>query len=98
MKITPGHILAGGAVALAGAVVYFGAKKAGELAAKVGESVNPADSDNIVNRAVTGIGEAITGDKGFSLGSFIYDLTHPPYDPNAGVMRYDGGAVRGPLQ
>lgn len=38
--------------------------------------VNPADSGNIVNRGVNGIGGAITGDQNWTLGGQIYDWTH----------------------
>ena len=70
--------LALGAVAL-GAVVYavFKIKGAGTEAAKaVGTAVNPADPQNIVNRGVTAIGTAVTGDSGWTLGGWIYDITH----------------------
>lgn len=83
MNLSGTQILAIGAVGIAGAVLYFGARK-------VGAAVNPANPDNVVNRGVSAIGAAVTGEKHFSLGSAIYDFFHPAYDPNQ--------AIRGPLQ
>lgn len=49
--------------------------------------VNPADSRNLVNRAVTTVGSAVSQDSNWTLGGWIYDLTHPAYDPNAPVRQ-----------
>ncbi|GAC1677081.1 MAG: hypothetical protein NVS9B2_27890 [Steroidobacteraceae bacterium] len=45
--------------------------------------LNPASDKNLAYRGVNGVGEALTGDKNFSLGGYIYDLFHKTYDPNA---------------
>lgn len=37
---------------------------------------NPANGQNFVNRAVTGAGVSLTGDSNFTLGGWLYDLTH----------------------
>lgn len=39
--------------------------------------INPLASGNIVNAGVTSAGQAISGDPGWTLGGWIYDLTHP---------------------
>jgi hypothetical protein len=39
-------------------------------------AINPADPDNVVNRGLSAIGESISGQPGWSLGGWIYDLTH----------------------
>ena len=61
------------------AVLYL-ARRVGGAAAQAANaivpSINPADSRNIVNRAVAGVGAAITGDSDFTLGGWIYDITH----------------------
>jgi hypothetical protein len=56
------------------------AKVAGQLADKVGEvadssikGVTPWNPDNIFNRGVTAVGQAATGEKDWSLGSWLYD-------------------------
>jgi hypothetical protein len=87
MKLSASQILALGAVGIAGAVVYFGARKVGEVA----RAVNPASSDNIVYRGVNALGGAVTGDRNFSFGSWVYDVFH----------RDDFSAtapIRGPLE
>lgn len=38
--------------------------------------VNPASRDNVVYRGVNGIGGAISGEKDWTLGGWIYDVTH----------------------
>lgn len=75
------------AAILAGAVVlYFVAKKlggaAGEIAAKVGNAVNPVSDTNVAYTGVNKVGQVLTGNDSWSLGSAIYDIFHP-YDPNA---------------
>lgn len=40
------------------------------------ETLNPASSENIVNRGVTGAGAAISGDRNWTLGGWVYDVTH----------------------
>lgn len=47
------------------------------------DSVNPVSPDNVVYRAVSTAVEDITGDKGATLGTWIYDVSHPAYEPNA---------------
>lgn len=39
--------------------------------------LNPADSRNIVNRNFEAAGKAMTGDPDWTLGGWIYDVTHP---------------------
>lgn len=51
-------------------------KTAGAAAAAAVDAVNPASSNNLVNRGVTAVGSAISGDSGWTLGGWIYDITH----------------------
>ena len=77
MNVTGGQIVG---VAVAAVVLYAAWRtvRFGESAAEaVAVAVNPADSRNIVNRAVSAIGSAITGEPDFSLGSHIFDLVNP---------------------
>lgn len=59
------------AVLAAAGAVYLHSK-----AAAIKTAVDPTSHDNLANRAVNGIGEAITGDEHWTLGGAIYDLTH----------------------
>lgn len=85
---------AGGYVALALVggvalyVIYRNTKGAVVDAAKaVGTAVNPVSDKNLAYRATNAVGEAITGDQSFSLGSWFYDFTHEAYDPNKPITR-----------
>lgn len=40
-----------------------------------------------IYRGVSWIGQKITGGKNWNLGGAIYDMTHPAYNPNAGMAR-----------
>lgn len=72
----------GGAIVLGVLWLIYG-NKLKQDAAAVGNAVNPASQTNIVNRGVTSVGVQLSGDPNWTLGGWIYDLTHPAYDPNA---------------
>jgi len=67
-------------VAIAAGVVVLGAwylkRQAGEALEKAGEAVNPTSDQNLAYQGVNSVGAAVTGDEHFSLGSWIYELTH----------------------
>jgi hypothetical protein len=56
-----------------GFYVWINRRAIGEAASDAVALVNPADADNLVNRGVSAIGEAVTGREGWSLGSQIAD-------------------------
>jgi len=68
-KITGAVSAVGGAVAAAGETLWDAAKTAAPY-------VNPADSGNVINRGVSGVGGFIMGDPTWTLGGAIYDGTH----------------------
>lgn len=76
------YIYMGGAV-VAAYLLYKVATKGAKLASEVGTALNPADSQNIVNRGVNGIGAAISGDTNWTLGGWVYDITHQPKEEKA---------------
>ncbi len=47
---------------------------AAQVAEKVGAAVNPANPDNIVNQGVSAAGAAVTGNKNWTLGTWLYDV------------------------
>lgn len=55
-------------------------KGIGTVAGTIVSRVNPFDSRNLANQAVLGAGQAISGDPNWSLGSWIWDKTHPGFD------------------
>jgi hypothetical protein len=74
-----------GAVAV-GAIYWIGKRfgdAAGKALAAVGTAVNPLSDQNLAYRGVNATGEAITGDPNFTLGGWLFDVFHKPYDPNA---------------
>ncbi len=63
------------------------AKEAGAAAARtvgaVGNAVlNPVNQQNIWSETVRNVGVGASGDKQFTLGGYVYDMFHEPYDPN----------------
>lgn len=81
-------MMVGGIIA-AGGVLWFLSNRAASAAGRAADSVktafNPTSGDNLVNRGVGAVGDALSGGESgsFSFGSWLYDLTHPEYDPNA---------------
>jgi len=54
-------------------------------AQRIGTAVNPLSDQNLAYRGVNAAGAAVSGDKSFSLGSWLYDVFHKDYDPNAPI-------------
>lgn len=73
------------------AVVYLAYKSKDQAAAAVkaaAQSVDPTSTENLVYKGVNHVGAAVSGDQSFSLGSWLYDVTHPNEFPdlNAGTI------------
>ena len=69
-------ILAAAGVGLA---LYLGRKAAAEaveVAESAVEAITPTNPENIFYSGVSSVGEAITGDENWTLGSAIYDMLH----------------------
>ena len=88
--------LAVGALAV-GAVIYYANKKVnsvGDSLNSLGNSVsttlsttlNPVSPENAVYKNVNAAGAGITGDSGFDLGSWWYDLINPAVVDENGVV------------
>ncbi len=80
---------AGAAVVVIGAL-YLLARKAGAAVVAVGQAVNPVSDKNIAYQGVNAAGAAVTGDSEFSLGTWLYNVTHA--DEAKGLL---GGALDG---
>jgi len=74
-----GMVVAG--IAALAVVGYFAAKKTAAVAqaaaSDVGNAVNPVNQDNVFHAGTNAVGEAVTGEKGWTLGGQIYDWLHP---------------------
>jgi hypothetical protein len=46
-----------------------------------GAAINPTDRDNLAYRGVNAVGEAVSGERGWTLGGWLYDVTHGEYEP-----------------
>lgn len=86
VELSPTALLALAGVVVLGVVVWKVAGKAGELASSAAEAakdaaqaVNPLNNDNVFATTVNDVGAVITGNPqgSWSLGSWIYDVTHP---------------------
>lgn len=62
---------------VAGLALWYAKTKAVEAAQDVAQAIDPTDPDNIFNSGVNKIGASLSGDPGFSLGSWVYDVFHP---------------------
>ena len=89
-------------------VVYLGYKtvtKGAQVAQDVAQAVNPLNNDNVFATTVNKVGGAVAGDDsgGWSLGGWIYDMTHAdpmadttPAPKERAAVRYDSqGNVTG---
>lgn len=94
-------VVIGTAAAIGGLVLYKTATKGAAVVKTLAtETLNPASDKNIVNAGVTQAGAAITGDKDWTLGGWVYDLTHGAENKaladslkgSAPVASYDEGA------
>ncbi|MGV2873498.1 hypothetical protein [Colwellia sp. E150_009] len=69
-----GMVLAIGAV---GAVaIYLFNESISNTINNAGQSINPTNQDNIFNQGVLAVGRNITGNEHWTLGGWIYDITH----------------------
>lgn len=74
MKWTPKTIaIAAGALVLG---VWYLKKQAGDTVKDAANAVNPTNPDNVFYEGVNSVGSAVSGDEHWSLGSWIYELTH----------------------
>lgn len=74
MKLTNSQMLM--ILVAGGLLLWYTKNKAGEAVLAVGNAVNPVNPDNIFNSGVNAIGSSISGDSEWTLGTWIYDVTH----------------------
>lgn len=85
-------IIVGGAAVVA-YVLYRAVPKVAAAATAVGNAVNPLNNENVFATSVNKVGGILAGDTSgsWSLGSWIYDLTHADplaSSPAASIDRY----------
>ena len=94
MKLSPGQILAIGAVGIAGVVVWQTRRAVSDAVSDAANAVNPANNDNIINRGFN----SLLGftQRGTSFGSAIFDTFNKRFDPNEAPPKPD--PIRGPSE
>ncbi|HEX5129607.1 MAG TPA: hypothetical protein VFV90_07670 [Usitatibacter sp.] len=71
-------------------VGYLVVRRTGQAIANNVELVTPTSDKNLVYQGANAVGQSITGDSSFTVGGWLYDLTHP--DINAQVQALKAGA------
>ncbi len=71
----------GVAAVVVGGLAIWQIKKGAQAAAQITEEVitedlNPVSDQNLAYRGVNGVGAALTGDNEFTLGRWLYEITH----------------------
>lgn len=87
----------GAAVLVGGVVLYFFGKQILDWfkdQAPPPGSFDPTSDKNLAYRGANAVGGALTGDDNFTVGGWLYDLTHAEYDPNATPARTPGFSPR----
>lgn len=93
--IGSGYDSVGNAISSAGSAIYSGVSGAADFVGQqVTTTLNPASDQNFIYRGVNGIGSGITGDRDWSLGSWLYDVTHPTPAPKP-ITSGGGGQFNG---
>jgi hypothetical protein len=57
-------------------LVAFVATKAEETISDTASAINPLNNNNIFASGVNGVGQKLSGNNNWSLGGWIYDITH----------------------
>jgi hypothetical protein len=57
-------------------VLYKAVPKLADAAAGAANAVNPLNHDNVFAGGVNNVGAAVSGDPGWTLGGWVYDVTH----------------------
>lgn len=80
-----------GGVAVIAYVAYKAVPKVAAAVGDAAQAVNPLNRDNVIAGSVNKVGGIIAGDESgaWTLGGWIYDLTHKAYDPNANTAPRD---------
>lgn len=88
--------LAAGAVLALAAIGYVAARRAGQAIAANSHLINPTDSRNLVYQGVNEVGSSITGEANFSLGGWLYDITHPGVASQIEALQAGADPASGP--
>jgi hypothetical protein len=84
--MTRGQLITVGvaSVAVLGVIGFMAMRRADVLPSK--ETFNPLSPENLAYRGVNAVGEALTGDRDFSLGVWLWEQTHSEPDLTAPIV------------
>ncbi len=85
-----GELMVLAAIAGAAAAAVL-ARKAQAAASEALEAIAPTNPDNVFYGGVNALGRALSGDPAWTLGGWLYDVTHPSSGLETPVVR------RGPI-
>lgn len=78
---------------VAAVAIVIGAVKGKKIVGEVANAVNPFNDENIFYEGANAAGAAITGEKEFSLGAWIWEKTHPGQVEQEKRITYGTGPV-----
>lgn len=87
LDLTATGVLALAAVAGIAALYLANRKAIGSAVTAAADAVNPASSSNLVNRGVSAVGSAVTGDESWSLGGQLAEWFSPQVRAANEMMR-----------
>lgn len=72
------YVIGGSIIGLVVLVILWQARKdAIKVVGTVANAVNPVNPNNVFAGSVNAVGSALSGNSSWSLGSWLYDTTHP---------------------
>lgn len=81
-KLLNSKVAVVGAVGVVGALgVWYAKNQAIKAAAVVGDAINPVNDNNIFASGVNAVGAKLSGNQHWSLGGWIYKITHDSENP-----------------
>lgn len=105
IELTGGAVAVGVGLLVGGILLWKASQVAGDAAgvawegvkdgaSTVGGWVNPVSDQNLAYRGVNALGGALAGDDSWSLGGWIYDITHPEtVEPQPDRFSSGGGGI-----
>lgn len=84
MKLSTGTKIGLGVFAAVGLIGIYTINRASAAAGAVGDAVNPVNPENIFAQGINALGDSLDDgvrNDSFSLGTWLYDITHP-FEPD----------------
>lgn len=69
-----------GALGVVGVAIVYSVVKLWKSKEEIIEAVNPSDDENLAYQGVNSVVQSATGDDDLTLGVFLYELFHDPWE------------------